>query len=124
MNENNTGIILSTSSQSESKVSSSDIYDFDNDVALVSLSGCELILFVGCETAAHTKGIVYAAVAAGAECAIGFKEIITCSDANKWTTDFFTNLLSGYNVSTAAEEALSDYGEGHPMRSIKIIPED
>ena len=67
----------------------------------LELSNMNLILFIGCETGAggeNGPNLLTAAVARGAETAIGFANEIDCYDANEWTKDFF-DLLSSNTVS-------------------------
>lgn len=60
----------------------------------VDFSGCELVAFIGCSTAASVEdgyNIAQAAVAAGAAAAIGFEESIEYDYANAWLNAFITN---------------------------------
>lgn len=69
----------------------------------------ELALFVGCYTSYHSNtSLTDAAVAAGADYSIGFKDSINCNGANKWTESFFNYLEEGYSVEEAAERASYD----------------
>ena len=96
-------------------MTSNQIYNFSNNTAIVDLSNCDLLLFVGCQTANHaTKSLPQAAVNTGAEAALGFTGDIDCTIANKWLPLFFDYYLSGYSVQNAANEAaraLNDAGE-------------
>ena len=90
---------------------SGDIYDFAADEPVIDLSDCELMLFVGCETAAaEGMSLPDAAVAAGADCAIGFKTGINCGLANTWMETFFYYYSQGFSVEASAEEAAKEAG--------------
>ena len=103
-----TFISISDTSQ-ESFLGTSEIYDFTNKKAKVDLSDVELALFVGCYTSYHSNtSLTDAAVAAGADYSIGFKDSINCNGANKWTESFFNYLEEGYSVEEAAERASYD----------------
>lgn len=67
-----------------------DIYDYETQTAIANLNGCDFVAFVGCETGAATnnQGIIHAAVAAGADAAIGFKKSIGSGSADLWTVHF------------------------------------
>ena len=99
-----------------------DIYDFDTDTAAVDLSNCDFVLFVGCETGkCDNRSLPYAAVAAGATCAIGFKDNIGCENANEWTKAFFNNLAEGKSIAVAAEEASGTYENDDDIGSYVIV---
>lgn len=101
------GSYILTSVDRRCWVDAIDIYDFFKDEALVDLSNSELMLFVGCKTAAHsTQNLPIAAVNAGAEVAVGFTETITCYIANLWTEKFFEYYSQGYSVEASCEYAV------------------
>ena len=78
---------------------------------VIDLSDCELMLFVGCETAAaEGMSLPDAAVAAGADCAIGFKTGINCGLANIWIEKFFEFYSQGHSVDYSADEAAREAG--------------
>ena len=93
----------------ESILYSFDIYDFDSQLVLKDLSNCELVVFVGCYTGKNERSLPYAAVEAGAECAIGFTDVIGWPAANEWTETFFVELANGKSIEDAAKIAAGDY---------------
>ena len=109
-------IVLKNSSlgsiTSADTLGSYDIYNFDTDIRAVDLSNCDIMLFIGCNTGTHEEhSLPHAAVAAGAETAIGFKESINCNTANEWTQYFFYAYwyFSEYITVEQAAEAASNY---------------
>lgn len=108
------GTKMFLSSEVDEVIYSWDIYHFNAQTG-IDMSNCELALFVGCETANHpTQSLPHAAVAAGAECALGFKESIYHYPATDWVENFFSLYLSGEDVASAAEDAANavwDMGE-------------
>ena len=103
-----TFISISDTSQ-ESFLGTSEIYDFTNKKAKVDLSDVELALFVGCYTSYHSNtSLTDAAVAAGADYSIGFKDSINCNGANKWTESFFNYLEDGNSIEVSAQNATID----------------
>jgi hypothetical protein len=119
-NENLTYICLSKNSGEN--LTSWDIYYFLGDKPIIDLSNCDLMLFVGCYTAALEGGsLPDAAVAAGASCAIGFEESIYCDSANKWTEKFFEYYSKGYSAQRSAQYAADDCGEGDDVQSFRIV---
>lgn len=85
----------------------SDIYDYETNTAVVDLSNCELIVFIGCSTAACENGesITHAVVDAGAEAAIGFNVTIDASAGNEWMLQFLYNYYMG-TTTTLLETVL------------------
>ena len=78
----------------------SDIYNYENNTVNVDLSGCELVVFIGCSTAGDVEegyNIAQAAVAAGADASIGFHDNIGCTAANEWMIQFLHNYYIGNN---------------------------
>ena len=76
---------------------------------VIDLSNCELMLFVGCDTAAaEGMSLPDAAVAAGADCAIGFKTGINCGLANTWIEKFFEFYSQGRTIDESAQQATSN----------------
>ena len=103
-----TFISISDTSQ-ESFLGTSEIYDFTNKKAKIDLSDVELALFVGCYTSYHSNtSLTDAAVAAGADYSIGFKDSINCNGANKWTESFFNYLEDGNSIEVSAQNATID----------------
>ena len=73
-----------------------------------SFVGLELVLFIGCDTASGGetgRNLPAVVTSQGAEVAVGFPCSIICSNANKWTEDFYAYLLAGYTVQDAVDEA-------------------
>lgn len=88
-----------------------------------SFVGLELVLFIGCETAYDgTTGRNLPAVVTsqGVEVAIGFSETIDCSDANKWTKDFYSYLLKGYTVQESVDYASGRRSVASGLRSAVV----
>jgi hypothetical protein len=120
------GCFMRTESGDAGKLYATDIYNFSAQTALVDLSNCDLMLFVACKAGAHeTQSLPHAAVAAGAEVAIGFKEEIACgrenSPANEWTTAFIEYYFAGYSLDEAARYAAQDYDESTGLHSYRIV---
>ena len=77
---------------------------------VIDLSDCELMLFVGCNTAAvEGTSITDAAVAAGADCAIGFKTGINCGLANTWMEKFFKLKENNTTVKTEIAAGITTF---------------
>ena len=90
-------------------ISSFDIYDYTNNRPMVDLSNCEIMLFVGCSTGTpEAKSLPDAAVAAGADVAVGFTVEIGCDSANAWVETFFSRLSKGDTIDEAITLALED----------------
>ncbi len=73
-----------------------------------SFDNTDLILFIGCETAAgeeNGRNLPSAVVSRGAEVAVGFTRSIDCAVANEWTKEFYTYLLQGKTVQEAVDAA-------------------
>ena len=79
------------SSVTPSRLAASNIYDYDNNRRKYNLKGLEVALFIGCNTALTLTNRILpeAAVACGAECAVGFNDYIACTRANEWLSLFF-----------------------------------
>ncbi len=106
----NNNVSLSLSTDSSNFFPTICIYDFSTSTANIDLSDCEVMLFVGCETAYGTQSLVHAAVAAGAKYAIGFTEVIYCDEANSFTKHFFERYSQGYSVEESVNYAKSESG--------------
>lgn len=79
-----------------------------NSSPLVDFGGMDLAVFAACYTAknySNGKNLADAAVNAGAEYAIGFKEGIICNDANEWVEVFFRYYMQGSSVSYSCQKA-------------------
>ena len=88
-----------------------------------SFSGLNMVLFIGCETAYDgTTGRNLPAIVSsqGAEVAIGFSETIDCSDANKWTKDFYSYLLEEHTVQEAVDYASGNRSATSGLRSAVV----
>ena len=102
--DNNSSYIFLKGKEPGHTLSSNDIYNFDTETALVDLSNCELIIFVGCYTGAHSsKSLYHAAKAAGAKEVICFKDSILEKRANDWIGDFFEYYSQGCTVQDAID---------------------
>lgn len=100
-----------SSTQTDSYLSSNQIYDFNNELAHVDFSKADIMVFVGCETAYggnQANNLATASVNAGATYSIGFEEVIQCYGANTWTVYFSKNLSLGQTVYEAAQNATED----------------
>ena len=87
-----------------------DIYNYETKTALVDLSGCELVMFIGCSTAAdaNQESITHAAVEAGATMAIGFGATINDPEADIWMKAFLESYyINSHDVYQAKEDALT-----------------
>ena len=88
-----------------------------------SFAGLNMVLFIGCETAYDgTTGRNLPAIVSsqGAEVAIGFSETIDCSDANKWTKDFYSYLLEGHTVQESVDYASGNRSVASGLRSAVV----
>ena len=56
----------------------------------------------------------------GTTVAVGFYEKITCSDANKWTEDFYTYFLAGYTVEESVSYACGRRSNSSGLKSAEI----
>lgn len=101
-----------------------DIYDYETQTAIANLNGCDLVAFVGCETGAATnnQGIIHAAVAAGADAAIGFKKSIGSGSADLWTVHFLDYYTQGYSIEDSINKALQKE-HGGDVDSVIVYPE-
>lgn len=112
-----------------SSLKTSDIYDFDTETVRFDLSGCELVVFIGCSTAADTNhhSIADAVVEAGAEAAIGFEETLDTAKADTWMKAFLEayynedDPVTYKNIGTSIEEALYVKSDGG-LDSCRLIP--
>ena len=86
-----------------------DIYNFETNIALIDLSDCDLVAFIACQTGAHSdnQGIIHAAVAAGADAAIGFGQSINTDKADTWMMHFLNFYMQGYSINNSIVEALA-----------------
>lgn len=79
----------------------------------IDLSNMRLMVYAACKTGEYTRGVgvdsnygtnlLKSSVEAGADCAVGFIDSIDCSDANKWTIEFFKKLNEGYTIQNAID---------------------
>ena len=86
-------------------VHSLDLYNFSTNMPVVDLSGCDIMLFIACNTAKGENSLPQAAVNAGAKHAIGFNANIGCNKANSFLEKFFEQLLAGETVEQAGKNA-------------------
>ena len=100
----------------------SQIYNYTTNSPVIDLKDCDLAIFIACKTANHeTQSMVHAAVAAGANIAIGFTDQIDCNGANEWLERFSELLMEGKTVLEAAESAKYDCRKYGGITSMKII---
>ena len=107
--DNGTYIALDNYVTTTSLLHSTDIYNFNTNTALVNLSGCELVIFVGCYTGVNQgKNLVDAAIAAGAEAAIGFEYDVQIDDGGQWLQFFFEKYSLGETIEAATAYACNE----------------
>ena len=86
------------------------------------MSECDLMLFVACYTGANeTTSLPHAAVKAGAQAAVGFKETIDCSTANNWTQHFFEYYQEGSSVALSSYKAARACGNLNGIDSYRVV---
>ncbi len=88
-----------------------------------SFTGLNMVLFIGCETAydgVTGRNLPAIVSSQGAEVAIGFSENINCSDANKWTKDFYTYLLEGHTVQESVDYASGNRSAASGLKSAVV----
>lgn len=99
-------------------------YDTSNYVGLLStsMSGVDLISFVGCQTAKGQNNLASRARSQGATTAIGFRESITSrsSDGQGWCRKFNDALSIGHTISSAISYATSFYPNADLDNYIKV----
>ncbi|MBO5953600.1 MAG: DNRLRE domain-containing protein, partial [Oscillospiraceae bacterium] len=99
----NTYIVLDNAN--DIRLNAWHIYNFSTNTAVLDLSNCDLALFGACYTGATPgRSLPDAAVAAGADYAIGLKTEVGCVLESKWVEYFIQNLATR-NVPVAAEAA-------------------
>ncbi len=111
-----------------SSLKTSDIYDFDTETVQFDLSGCELVVFIGCSTAADANhhSIADAVVKAGAGSAIGFEETINAALADNWMEAFLQAYYDPesetyHNVAESMAHAVLVESDGG-LDSCRLIP--
>ena len=84
------------------------------------------MLFVGCYTAIHDEtSLPFAAVARGADAAVGFRETIDCDMANIWTERFiFYHIEEGMTLEQSRIFAIRDSGSSDGLNSCVIVTND
>ena len=86
------------------QIDSSSFQSYSNDY----FSDVELIIYLGCETAAGTSNLCSASVNKGAQYAIGFADVISSPYCNDWLKVFFEKYyLNGESIQDACDIALS-----------------
>ena len=88
-----------------------------------SFANTDMVLFIGCHTAyggTTGRNLPAIVVAQGAEVAIGFSGSIDCSNANEWTTDFYSRLMEGYTVQESVNHASNNQTVASGLRSAVI----
>ena len=107
----------------------SDIYNYNTETVQFDLNGCDLVVLIGCSTAADEDhhSIADAVVKAGAGSAIGFEETLNAAQADTWMEAFLEayynedNLLTYKNVGASIEKALYVESDGG-LDSCRLIP--
>lgn len=123
-NADSDGTYILLSNDGTKWIHARDIYDFANNVTKVNLNGCDLMLFVACYTGANeTASLPHAAVKAGAQAAVGFKESIGCSTANNWTQYFFEYYQGGSSVALSSYKAARACGNLSGIDSYRVVTE-
>ncbi|MBQ1233722.1 MAG: hypothetical protein IIX86_09355, partial [Clostridia bacterium] len=125
----NSIVIYSLEEGRESSLITSDIYDFNTETVQFDLSGCELVVFIGCSTAADANhhSIADAVVEAGAEAAIGFEETLNAAKSDTWMEAFLKayynedDPVTYKNIGNSIEEALDVESYGG-LDSCRLIP--
>lgn len=121
-NSDGNGSYIILSEDTTQYIHSCDIYNFSTNTALVDLTNCDLMLFVGCYTGLNDDtSLPYAAVAAGADCAIGFMDTINWVVANEWTEYFFTYYASGFSAERACYAASSNFMNVFGVDSYRVV---
>ena len=116
------GTFILLADDGTSWIHSKNIYDFSSNIAVINLSNCDLMLFIACFTGANENtSLPHAAVAAGAKCAIGFKESIGCVTANDWTEYFFNYYVQGYSAQLSAYYAARDCKNLDNIDSYRVV---
>lgn len=88
------------------------IYSYD--LKSMDLSNIEIAVFAACHSAENRdtgNNLIDASVAAGAQCAIGFRETVNTYEANYWVQNFFYYYAQGYKIDAAAKMATEKAGE-------------
>ena len=86
-----------------------------------NFSQLDLALLIGCETSyGTTNNLPFQIVNHGAKTAVGFSENILCSNANKWTEDFYFYLSMGYTVQESVAYAKSKSTAESGLKSAQI----
>ena len=71
-------------------------------------------MFVGCYTGINlAEGLLGASIEAGARCAIGFKDTISCEPSNDLMWNFWNryNEFPDYNIQNIIDMAINDCGD-------------
>ena len=116
-NENCTWLALYDTGTA-SRLYSTYIYDTNSSTALVDFSNLDIMLYVGCSTAYGGEtgsNLATASVNAGAKCAIGFEETISCNGANSWTSYFTKFYTEGETIEDAAQLAAEQTAYDYPL---------
>ena len=88
-----------------------------------SFTNAEMVLFIGCNTAYGGNGannLPTVVVNQGATVSVGFGNSIDCGQANEWTKDFYTHMLSGCTVQEAVSLASQNKSEASGLKSAII----
>lgn len=120
LNDLSDGNLICLLSHSTSDMTPNSIAISTND----SFSDLNMVLFIGCETAAGGAGgnnLPTKIVDQGAQVAIGFEETIGCDTANKWTKAFYSNFLDGQSVYKATQNATKAVSSAGGLDTVKIV---
>ena len=113
-NTNPEGTLIVSHHDKSEQLTTEVIFDYSTMTANVDLSNCSLLVFIGCETgASQTQSLPQAAVAAGADSAIGFREPIAVNRGGEWAEYFISYYYTDHSVHESiiyALESLTDYG--------------
>ena len=113
---------ISLNKSADSYIGSWNIYFYLIDEAMIDLSNCDLMLLVGCNTAAvEGTSLPDAAADAGATYAIGFENEIYCGSANDWTKRFFDYYVQGYSIELSAQMAAEKCDASSGMGSYRVV---
>ena len=79
-------------------------------------------MFVACYSGANQNdSLLNAAVAAGADVAIGFREAINCFTANEWVRCFFDYYTQGFSIVSSALMAIEDCDYEGGTDSVRVV---
>lgn len=116
------GTFIGSSKDDQTTIGTSEIFDYSTNTPVIGLSGCDLMLFVACYTAAvDGSSLPDAAVSAGAQCGVGFEKRILCDEANEWVKYFFHYYLQGYSIQKSAQIAAENCSSTSGLDSYRVV---